>query len=495
MTYVLSIDQGTSGSKAIIFAETGEIVSRATVSLESHFFNDGFVEQNPDDIVSTVLTAVRQAVGDFVTGGHRKDEIIAAAISNQRESFLLWDAAGRPLTNVVVWQCKRSVGICARMKQAGLEPEIQDKSGLLVDPYFSGTKVAWLLENDSELKVKCDRGEVFFGNIDAWLLYRLTDGKQYKTDYTNAARTLFFNLDTLSWDAGLLALLGAEHLRLPEIACSSSDFGSSTFGGLFPAGLPISAMIGDSHSASFGEGCLSPGTVKATMGTGSSVLMNTGAKRVRSAHGMVSTICWSAKGRVDYALEGVIVSCGSTVNWVQNQLGLVADGKEFDRLAESVGDAGNVTFLPAFSGLGGPHWQMNRKAEITGISFDTTAAHIVRAALESYPFQLKDVIGAMEGDMGTHLAWLKADGGLTASRLTMQYIADLLDTEVIIDKRKEASAFGTALLAFIYHGILSMDDIVALFASGERASYRPAPDGDSYIKKNYERWLEVVNRR
>lgn len=495
MTYVLSIDQGTSGSKAVVFDETGEIVARATVPLGSRFFNDGFVEQNPADIVSTVIDAAQKAVGDFVSNGHRKGEIVAAAISNQRESFLLWDKAGKPLTNVVVWQCKRSVGVCARMKKARLEPTIQDKSGLLIDPYFSGTKVAWLLENDPALKAQCARGEAFFGNIDAWLLFNLTDGKEYKTDYTNASRTLFFNLDTLSWDAELIALLGAQGLRLPEVVGSSGHFGTTTIAGLFPEGIPISAMIGDSHSASFGEGCLSPGTVKATMGTGSSVLMNTGSKRIRSGHGMVSTICWSAQGRVDYALEGVIVSCGSTVNWVQNQLGLVADGKDFDRLAESVADSGNVIFLPAFSGLGGPHWQMDRKAEITGISFDTTAAHIVRAALESYPFQLKDVIAAMEGDMGARLAWLKADGGLTASRLTMQYAADLLATDVIIDKRKEASAFGTALLAFIYHGILSMDDIAALFATGERVTYRPAPNGDAYIEKNYERWLEVVNQR
>lgn len=496
MKYALAIDQGTSGSKAIIFGEDGSITANVTTPLESMFFGDGFVEQKPGDIVSTVLIAVKKAVADFVATGHAKSDIVAAGISNQRESFLLWDERGNPLTNVVVWQCKRSVGICARMKQAGLEPLIQDKSGLLLDPYFSGSKVAWLLENDVSLRAKCERGEVFFGNIDTWLLYNLTDGKEYKTDCTNASRTLFFNLDTLEWDRELLEAFGAKNLKLPKICRSSHGFGASTFGGIFPDGLTISSMIGDSHSASFGEGCLKSGTVKATMGTGSSVMMNTGSKRVRSGHGMVSTICWSTDDRIDYALEGVIVSCGSTVKWVQNQLGIVASGKEFDIMAESVPDSGNVVFLPAFSGLGGPHWQMDRKAEIVGISFGTTAAHIVRAALESYPFQLKDVVGAMESDIGSRIAWLKADGGMTNSRLTMRYITALLDTDVIIDERKEASAFGAALLAFIERKILTLDAAGKLIADSGHETFHPSQNGDKdYIKGNYARWLEVVNKR
>ncbi len=496
MKYVLSIDQGTSGSKAIIFGEDGSLRARETVDLASNFFGEGFVEQNPADIVSTTLEAAKKAVAKFVADGGSVADIEGSAISNQRESFLLWDKSGKPLTNVVVWQCKRSVPICARLKKEGKESLVQDRSGLLLDPYFSGTKVAWLLEHDEKIRDRCKRGEVLFGTIDTWLLWNLTDGTEYKTDCTNASRTLFFNLDTLDWDKELLALLGAENLKLPTVCRSANRFGQTTFGGLFPAGIPILSMIGDSHSASFGEGCFSPGTVKATMGTGSSVMMNTGSKRVRSGHGMVGTICWSTKDRVDYALEGVIVSCGSTVTWVQKQLGVVASGRDFDIIAESVPDSGGVVFLPAFSGLGGPHWQMDRKAEISGISFGTTAAHIVRAALESYPFQLKDVIGAMESDLGSRLAWLKADGGLTNSRLTMRYIAQLLDVDVVIDGRKEASAFGTALLAFIEAGTLTMAQAEGLIRDSDHETHRPSEAGDSsYIKGNYERWLTVVNRR
>jgi len=496
MKYILAIDQGTSGSKAIIFGQNGEAAATVTVSLSSHFFGNGFVEQNPSDIVETTLQAVKEAVSKFTDSGYPIENIVAAGISNQRESFLLWDSGGKPLTNVVVWQCKRSIGICERIRNTKQANFIQERSGLPVDPYFSGTKVAWLLENNSKLKAMCEKREVLFGTIDTWLLYNLTNGREYKTDCTNASRTLFFNLDTLSWDSDLLEVFGASGLKLPEICRSSHSFGTTSFSGIFPREIPITAMIGDSHGASFGEGCFFPGTVKATMGTGSSVLMNTGSKRTRSRHGMVETICWTTNNRIDYALEGIIVSCGSTVNWLQKQLGIVANGKDFDIMAESVPDSGGVTFLPAFSGLGGPHWQMDRRAEIRGIDFGTTAAHIVRAALEAYPFQLRDVTGAMGIDMGCPIAWIKADGGLTNSNLTMQYIADLLETRVIIDERKEASAFGAALLAFLGAGILSFDEIEQVVSKSQYTAFNPSiPEATGYIKNNYARWLDVVNRR
>ena len=284
-------------------------------------------------------------------------------------------------------------------------------------------------------------------------------------------------------------------LLLPEIRPSTGNFGESDFEGIFDKPVPITAIIGDSHAACFGEGCFSPGTVKATMGTGSSVVMNTG-KRTRSKHGMVSTICWSMEGRVDYALEGVIVSCGSTVTWVQEKLGLVNSAASFDAMAESVPDSGGVTFIPAFSGLGGPYWQMDRKAEILGITFGTDAAHIVRAALESYPFQLKDVVSAMESDRGAALKWIRADGGITRSRLSMQMIADLLKTEVRIDKRHEASALGAAMLGFIGKGTLSFSDVEALMEKAPFDVYRPrilSPgQQDNGLAASYELWKERI---
>lgn len=495
MKYVLAVDQGTSGSKALIFSQDGTIKAQAAVPVESLFLDGGLVEQRPEDIVSSVKRAVELAVSAFLETGAVLKDIVAAGISNQRESFVLWDKTGTALTNVIVWQCKRSVSVCARMKSEGLEAQIQEKSGLPLDPYFSGSKLYWLLENDTSLKERCRKGELYFGTIDTWLLFKLTDGKHYTTDYTNASRTLLMNLDSLDWDPELIGLFGAEGIRLPVIQASSCNFGASCFGGIFPEGLPICAMIGDSHAASFGEGCFYPGTVKATMGTGSSVLMNTGSSRVRSQHGLVSTICWSTADRVEYALEGVIVSCGSTVNWCINQLGLASNAKEFDRLAESVKTAGNVLFIPAFSGLGGPHWQMERRAEILGISFDTTAAHIIRAALESYPFQLKDVIRAMESDMGSRIISLKADGGMTVSRLSMRCIADLLETELSVDRCKEASAFGAALLALLGSGVLTFEDICGLVENGEHESYKPGSDENaSHIKEKHARWLEVIGK-
>lgn len=494
MKYVLSIDQGTSGSKAIIFSQDGLIVAKHTTPYECNFFNEGFVEQKPQDIISSVLDAVKNAVNKFLSAGNDINDIVCAGIDNQRESFLLWDKEGNPLTQVIVWQCKRSISICQKMKEEGFENVIRDKSGLMLDPYFSGTKVKWVMENRPEIYEESKKGNVYFGNIDTWLLYNLTGKKEYKTDKTNASRTLFFNLDSQKWDKDLLKLFKAEKLQLPQICPSSNHFGDSDFAGIFPKPIPINSMIGDSHSASFGEGCLSAGTVKATMGTGSSVLMNTGTKRIRSTSGMVSTICWSTKDRTDYALEGVIVSCGSTVTWVQNQLGFVKDGKDFDIKANSVDSNGGVFLIPAFSGLGGPYWQMDRKAEIHGMTFGTTAAHIVRAALEAYPFQLKDVISAMEKDINQKIKWLKADGGLTNSSLTMKYITQLLETDVRIDEQKEASAYGAALLALLESGILTLEEIDRQIKNSNHQIHKPSDYPDSeYIKSMHTKWLDFLH--
>ncbi|GHU61118.1 glycerol kinase [Spirochaetia bacterium] len=489
MEYILSIDQGTSGSKAMIFSAEGAIISSHTVPLNSYLPRSGFVEQKGEEIIDTVIAAVKTAVSLFEQGGRRKEEIAAAGISNQRESFLLWDATGTPITPVAVWQCKRSIEVCTRLEKRGTGPLISDRTGLRIDPYFSGTKLLWLIENDPALAAKIKTGAVYFGTIDAWLVYTLTAGAVFVTDYSNASRTLLMDLDKCAWSPEMQDLFGARGLHMPEIRPSSGHFGETTFNAVFDRPIPLTALIGDSHAACFGEGCFYPGTVKATMGTGSSVVMNTG-KRTRSDHGMVSTICWSMDGRVDYALEGVIVSCGSTINWVQDKLGIASDPKHFDALAESVPHSGGVTFIPAFSGLGGPYWQMNRQAEILGITFGTTAADIVRAALESYPFQLKDVTSAMEKDRGTALQWIKADGGLTHSRLSMQIIADLLQTEVRIDKRHQASALGAALLGFLGKGILSFSDIEGLVTKAPYDVYRPE-SLDKTLKSSYDLW----NRR
>jgi glycerol kinase len=393
----------------------------------------------------------------------------------------------------VVWQCKRSVPVCARLEEGGSGPAITGTTGLRMDPYFSGTKLLWLVENDGDLAARIKAGTAFFGTIDTWLVYRLTGGRSFVTDCSNASRTLLMNLDTCTWDPGMRDLFGAAALRMPEIRPSTGHFGASDFGSVFDRPLPLTALAGDSHAACFGEGCFSPGTVKATMGTGSSVVMNTG-KRTPSKHGMVSTVCWSMEGRIDYALEGIIVSCGSTVNWVGEKLGLVSGPEQFDALAGSVPGSEGVTFIPAFSGLGGPYWQMERRAEILGITFGTGAAHIVRAALESYPFQLKDVISAMEEDRGMALQWIKADGGLTRSGLSMQMAADLIQAEIRIDRRHEASALGAALLAFIGSGVLSFAEVERLVNDAPHDRYRP-DHLDKNLRLSYDLWHQRIARK
>lgn len=451
--YILAIDQGTSSTKTLVFDAYGQVVARASEPLTTHYFGDGYVEQDPEGICQNVLASVGKCLAAFEAAGGDARQIATAGISNQRETFVVWNAAGEPLHPAVVWQCKRSVAVCDELKQRNLAPEVQAKTGLFIDPYFSGTKLIWLHENVPAVRTAVEAGEAYFGTIDTWLLYRLTNGAAYFTDHTNASRTLFFNLHTLTWDAELLAAFGLAQLNLPALKPSAADFGTSTFNGLFEQPVRIAAMIGDSHAAAFGEGCFAPGTAKATLGTGCSLLMNIGAEPKPSQHGMVTTICWSAEGRVDYALEGVIVTCGATIEWLKNNLGLFAESRDTEALATAVPDNGGVYVVPAFSGLGAPHWQMERKASITGLTFGSTKNHLVRAALESIPFQIQDVVHAMAQDTGLPLAELMVNGGLTANRFVLQFLADLLGTPVINQGNPDVSAQGAAYLAGWQAGI------------------------------------------
>ena len=488
MEYIIAIDQGTSGSKAMIISEKGDIASSFTSPFPSYYPQPGFVEQDGNEIITSVMDAMQAALKHFEAAGNNISSITCAGISNQRESFLFWDKAGTPLSPVIVWQCKRPVDICARLQNQGLGSLISDVTGLCIDPYFSATKLLWLIENNPSLAAQIQSGSAFFGTIDTWLVYKFT-GK-YLTDYTNASRTLLMDLDTCAWSPVMGDMFNIKSMLLPEIRPSTGHFGTSNIGGLFAQAIPITAIIGDSHAACFGEACFSPGTVKATVGTGSSVVMNTG-KRARSQHGMVSTICWSMESRTDYALEGVIVSCGSTVNWVLEKLGLAASPEQFDALAESLPDSGGVTFVPAFAGLGGPYWQMERKAEILGITFGTEAAHIIRAAMESYPFQLKDVIAAMEQDWGAALKWIRAGGGLTHSKISMQTIADLLATEVRIDRRHEGSALGAAMLGFIGNKTLTFSEVTSLMEQAPYDVYQPGKPGKG-LEAAYQLWKKRI---
>lgn len=488
--YILAIDQGTSSTKTLIFDEQGQVFAKGYEPLKTIYLKDGFVEQNPEGIYQNVLTSVNKCLADFKEKGGAVADIKASGISNQRETFVVWDKNGQPLHNAVVWQCKRSIQVCERLKNEGYEAEVKAKTGLIIDPYFSGTKLLWLFENDPSVKTAILSGEAYFGNVDTWLLYKLTNGKSYFTDYTNASRTLFFNLNTLDWDRELLQKWGLENLNLPALKPSAAAFGESTFEGLFPTPLSISGMIGDSHAAAFGEGCFSAGTAKATMGTGCSILMNIGDTPKISENGMLTTICWSMEGRVDYALEGAIVSCGATIEWLKNELGLFKDSRETEAMATSVAGNNGVYLIPAFSGLGAPHWDMNRKASITGLSFDCNKNHIVRAALESIPYQIKDVIVAMEQDAEILLQALNTDGGITSNAFIMQFLADLLSISIENIGIGDVSALGAAYLAGLQIGVYKDLDTLKSF-NENKSVYAPQGNRDGVLSC-YEAWTKTV---
>lgn len=452
-SYILSIDQGTSSTKAIIFDQKGKAVAKGSEPLKTYFFEGGFVEQNAEEIYKNVLTAVEKCLTEFTTQGGDVTAIKTCGISNQRETFVVWDNEGKPLYNAIVWQCKRSVNICERLKSEGLEEQVKAKTGLIIDPYFSGTKLIWLCENVDSVHHAIKDHRAYFGTIDTWLLFKLTHGKSYYTDYTNASRTLFFDLYNLSWDENLLSQFGLSNINLPQLKPSSSNFGETNFNGLLDQNISISGMIGDSHAAAFGEGCFSQGTAKATLGTGSSILMNIGSELKDSENGMITTICWSTEDRVDYAFEGVIVTCGATIEWLKNELGLFADSKQTEAMAISVTDNNGVYLVPAFSGLGAPHWDMSRKASITGLTFDCNKNHIVRAALESIPFQIKDVIVAMEQDADIELQELMVDGGITSNKFVLQMLSDLLERRIVNIGMPDVSALGAAYMAGLKAGI------------------------------------------
>jgi glycerol kinase len=489
--YVLSIDQGTSSTKTIIFNEQGKVIARGHEPLHTHYLADGFVEQEPEAIVQNVLTSVKQCLEEFKRQNRDVRAIKAIGISNQRETFVVWDKTGRPLYNAVVWQCKRSVDICERLKPLPVATDIKTKTGLLVDPYFSGTKLVWLYENVATVRTAIDKGEAYFGTIDSWLLYKFTNGKSYYTDYTNASRTLFFNIATLDWDAELLQSFNLASLNLPKCVPSSYMFGETDLLGILQQPIPVTGMIGDSHAAAFGQACFEPGSAKATLGTGCSVMMNIGDKPKASATGMVTTICWATEQQVCYALEGVIVTCGATIEWLKQSWELFRDSRETEAMATAIEDNQGVYLIPAFSGLGAPYWEMNRKASIHGLTFATTKNHLVRAALESIPYQIKDVIGAMETDAGLLLNQLMVDGGITGNRFVVQFLANQLNRKVVISGFPEVSALGAAYMAGLKADVYTGPDQLQEL---KLVKDTLTPADIEVNKKWYEGWKKAVNK-
>lgn len=487
----LAIDEGTSGTKVVIFGIDGRIHAKATGNLSSIYPQPLFVEQDGEAILQDVLSTCTIAIKNLASNGTSSGAIVAVGISNQRETFLLWDESGVPLGNAIVWQCKRSVDVCEELKRSGLERELRTSTGLIADPYFSGSKVIWLHRNDPVVRSVIDSGKAHFGTIDTWLLYRLSNGA-YKTDYTNASRTLFFNLQELCWHRGLLERFGLGKLVLPEACPSSHHFGETDLDGLLPRQVPITSMIGDSHAAAVGQGLFTPGSAKATLGTGSSILMNVGSVPTESRSGMVSTICFSAGTRVDYALEGIIVSCGSPLKWLHDALGLYSGYQEAEAMARSVPDSFGVALIPAFAGMGAPYWRMDSKGTLTGLTFGTRKEHIIRAAFEAVAFQIVDIIAAMEGDGKVGLQELVVDGGMTENAFAMQLIADVLGRPVANLGISEASALGAARLAALQWGaVASLEDFRREGSQPQR--FFPG-NGRNAAVAAYDSWKSAVER-
>ena len=448
--YVMALDAGTTSNRAIIFDVDSKIVGVAQKEFTQHFPQPGWVEHDAEEIWSSMHEVMREALEQ---SGLVASDIAAIGITNQRETAVIWDrTTGRPIYNAIVWQSRQTADICEDLKRQGLVDEFKEKTGLVIDAYFSGTKVKWILDHVEGARARAEKGELAFGTIDTWLLWKLTGGKEHKTDYSNASRTLMFNIKTLEWDEALLKHLTVPKSLLPEVRPSSEVYGH-TIPSVIGASVPVAGMAGDQQSALFGQNCFSPGEAKNTYGTGCFLLMNTGEDLCMSKNGLVTTIAWGLDGKVEYALEGSIFVGGSAIQWLRDGLRLVDSAPDSEWVAKKVPDAGGVYMVPAFVGLGAPYWDMNARGMIIGLTRGTTKAHIVRATLDSLAYQTRDVLGAMEADSGNRLAALKVDGGAVANNLLMQFQADLLGVPGDRPQITETTALGAAYLAGLATGV------------------------------------------
>lgn len=442
--YILAFDQGTTSSRAIIFDRQGNILSQAQKEFQQIFPQSGWVEHDADEIWSSQIGVANEALARI---NLEASDIAAIGITNQRETTIVWDRiTGRPIHNAIVWQDRRTAGLADQLKAAGHETLVQSKTGLVIDSYFSGTKVKWLLDHVPGARDKADRGELAFGTVDSWLIWRLTHGALHMTDITNACRTMLFNIHTGDWDDELLALLEIPRSLLPEVRSSSEVYGH-TAEGLLGARVPIAGIAGDQQAATFGQVCLETGMAKNTYGTGCFMLLNTGEKPIASDHKLLTTVAWKVKEHTNYALEGSVFVAGAVVQWLRDGLGIIKRSEEVEPLAASVPDNGGVYFVPAFVGLGAPYWDSYARGTIVGLSRGSTAAHIARAALESIAHRTADVLDAMRQDSNLSLSELRVDGGASRNNLLMQFQADLLGVPVVRPKVTETTALGAAYLA------------------------------------------------
>ena len=487
--FILSLDQGTSSSRAIVFDHKGQIRSVAQREFTQYFPKSGWVEHNPHEIWSSQASVIAEAITSIDINGL---DIAAIGITNQRETTIVWDSeTEEPIYNAIVWQDRRTSEYCDELKAAGHTEFIRSRTGLIIDAYFSATKIKWILDNVPGARERAEKGKLMFGTVDTWLIWRLTRGEVHVTDVSNASRTMLFNIHTLQWDEELLRLFDIPLSMMPEVRSSSEVYGH-TKSTIFAHKVPIAGIAGDQQAALFGQMCVEPGAVKNTYGTGCFLLMNSGEKPIDSKNNLLTTVAWKIGDKVNYALEGSIFVGGSVVQWLRDGLGIIRSSSEVEALAASVPDTAGVYFVPALTGLAAPYWDQYARGSISGISRGTTAAHIARAALEGIAYQTLDIVDAMQRDSGIELCELKVDGGAARNNLLMQFQSDLLDTRVIRPQVTETTALGAAYLAGLAVGYWdSIDDIKQQWQAEH--VFEPTEERDS-IDKAVEGWHDAVRR-
>ncbi len=487
--YILSIDQGTTSSRAVLFDAFGGIAGMGQQEFPQIYPQPGYVEHDAVKILQTTLYAMRQAVAQ---AGIAPTDIAAISVTNQRETTVAWDSvSGIPICNAIVWQCRRTAPECERLKAEGWEEYIRDTTGLIIDPYFSGTKMKWILENVPAARELAARDRLRFGTIDTWLIYSLTEGASYVTDVTNASRTMLFDIHKLRWDEKLLREFGIPRSALPRVAESGEIVGACSED-IFGAAIPIAGIAGDQHAALFGQCCFETGMAKNTYGTGCFVLMNTGDRPVKSENGLITTIAWRVKGKTVYALEGSAFNAGSAIQWLRDELEIIKTPQEADQLAETVEDAGGVSFVPAFTGLGAPYWDMYARGALLGVTRGTKRAHLCRAVLESIALESYDLVKTMERESRVSIRELRVDGGASRSRFLMQYQADLLDVQVRRPTCLETTALGSAMLAGLTVGVWdSLEELGEIWK--ENARFTPGYP-EERRQADVDRWHRGVER-
>ncbi|WP_042274094.1 glycerol kinase GlpK [[Clostridium] dakarense] len=488
--YIMSLDQGTTSSRAILFDKEGNIVSSSQKEFTQYYPKPGWVEHNAMEIWGSQSGVMREVIE---TNSIRPEEVAAIGITNQRETTVVWDKhTGKPVYNAIVWQCRRTSAICDKLKKEGYDTKIKEKTGLLIDAYFSGTKIKWILDNVEGAREKAENGDLLFGTIDTWLIWNLTRGKVHVTDYSNAARTMLYNIKELKWDDEILELLDIPKSMLPEVKPSSCIYGYTDEAMLAGAQIPISGCAGDQQSALFGQTCFEEGSAKNTYGTGCFMLINTGEKMVESKNGLLTTIAWGVDGKVEYALEGSIFIAGAAIQWLRDELKILYNAKQSEFYAKSVEDTNGVYVVPAFAGLGAPYWDMYARGSVMGLTRGANREHLVRATLESIAYQVKDILEAMQEDSGIKLKGLKVDGGASANDFLMQFQSDILDVNINRPKIVETTALGAAYLAGLAVGFYeNKDDIKNSWIIDQEFAPNMSEDKRKIL---YKGWKRAVQR-